>query len=770
MSNRNNNPEYDKLKEELLVIINNEQSRIMEKLDNKINESNMTISESNKVMEENKRIIECFLEQRYQIDKIENLERMAKKTNDSLISHEIRINNSCNEISLIKTKYDKIVLDNLLVSGYIGPSCQFKNLSSYLKNNISEFGKLKIENENIKKETKEFKRKLDGASKNITNLIDGGVLRCNQYADNRINDFHVFLENKIKEMNDKNMEIRMKNIQFQTKIEEQINDLKLNYEEKMIKQKDDLSQIINNKIEYLNMNYSSFEKNPKIIEIDEIKNKLTGLEKEIKELKQNIQSFKNIENNNNIKGEDKLKKMRRKSLFNEIDGLSNFYHSINNNYKKNIDNNSRFDILRSARKPNFGENNKNASNDFLINMKKEKERNRQLLSPVKSRFHKNSIENSNSHKKTLLNNSRDNDDENSINKNENDINKNESFPKKYNNLKEKINLIENISDNYKEKETNLYNLNNQFNRINNNNKSNNDHDIKKNIDKEELIKKNIYKEELNKNKNNNNNNNNLRNHIINEDSHSFLSISNSSKQDIINEITNNIELEPKALYINKKNKKTNNILVSNITKNKTEKSPINFPDKYKKLHIKTTDNESKIDSNMNFNKSQSNYKNEIVKELFTKYNKGNISTNLNLIKNKPNLDLYNYSISPPDNRFLLSVKINEIIEPPFKEIFTDKSNIFDKNSKEYYTKRNLSLRPSLNMQLFYGNYNETRKNKNKKIKSLSSSEQKININNKIQKNIESKKLNPSFGKTIYSEYIKKENLFTMTCYKNKTFK
>ena len=64
MSNRNNNPEYDKLKEELLVIINNEQSRIMEKLDNKINESNMTISESNKVMEENKRIIECFLEQK----------------------------------------------------------------------------------------------------------------------------------------------------------------------------------------------------------------------------------------------------------------------------------------------------------------------------------------------------------------------------------------------------------------------------------------------------------------------------------------------------------------------------------------------------------------------------------------------------------------------------------------------------------------------------------------------------------------------------------
>ena len=114
---------------------------------------------------------------------------------------------------------------------------------------------MKYDNEIVKKETKDFRQKLDGMSKNIINLIDGGVLRCNNYTDNRINDFHAILENKIKEMNDKIMEMRMKNIQFQSKIEEDIKNLKEEYEQKMIKQKDDLSQIINNKIEYLNMNY-----------------------------------------------------------------------------------------------------------------------------------------------------------------------------------------------------------------------------------------------------------------------------------------------------------------------------------------------------------------------------------------------------------------------------------------------------------------------------------------------------------------------------------
>ena len=281
----------------------------------------------------------------------------------------------------MKTKYDKIVLDNLLLSGVIGPSCSYKNLSSFLKNHISDFKKLKAENDMIKNETKDFRIKLEGASKNITNLIDSGILRCNNYTDSRINDFHSVLENKIKDMNEKNMELRMKNIQFQSKIDEQIKNLKNEYEEKMKIQKEELIKEINNKIEYLNMNFLNMEKNNKFLEIDEIKNKLSELEKEVKEIKQ----IKQIELN--IKGEmnfDMKRRYRRKSMAFEQENINGFIENMKNNmmansFKMNLrNNNSRGDIFGNS---NI-ENENSIANDNLGFYKTD----RNIASPTKSRF------------------------------------------------------------------------------------------------------------------------------------------------------------------------------------------------------------------------------------------------------------------------------------------------------------------------------------------------------------------------------------------------
>ena len=386
MENKNIQIIYNQLKDELSLII-----------ENKMNESYSILSQSNKTIEENRRIIECFLEQRYQIDKIENIEKLTNKCNDTLISHEIRIANNKSEISSIKTKYDKIVLDNLLVSGFIGPSCQFKNLSSYIKNNITELGKIRFENENIKKDTKEFKIRLDGASKNITSLIDSGVLRCNQYTDSRINDFHVILENKLKEINDKFMDIRMKNIQFQSKLEEQISNLKNEFDEKMVKQKEEIIQIINNKMEYINMNYLSLEKNPKLLEIDEIKKNIIQLQNSLKDIKQNIQNSK-IDNGyyyNNNQIENKLKKNKKKFLLREADNL---YESVKNNTVNNSgSNNKRNMYSNSDNKNDIFNGMQKVKNDYTVDIKNHKDRN--LLSPTKSKFYKNNL-NSNSQKKT----------------------------------------------------------------------------------------------------------------------------------------------------------------------------------------------------------------------------------------------------------------------------------------------------------------------------------------------------------------------------------
>ena len=770
----------NKIKEEIL-------KEIEGKLEEYQNKNNTIIAESNKIIEENKRIFECFLQQKYQLDKLESLEKVVNKCNDTLVSHEIRISNNKNELGVIKTKYDKIVLDNLYVQGFIGPSCQYKNLASYIKNSVSDFSKMKIENELVRRETKDFKIKLDTASKNVTNLVDGGVLRCNNYTDNRINDFHIVLENKIKEIGEKNMDLRMKNIQFQSKLEQQLKDLKNEFEEKMLKQKEEISQMLNNKIEHLNMNILSLDKNPKFIELDEIKAKSNQLEKDIKEIKQYISKGGDINLNSNL--DQRTRRVRRKSVLYENENLNGIFENIKNNYlniRKSIPNNvNNINIANIVSNNAQNSNNKFGSSSKLYHLENDKNNNlneisspryerkdknrKETLSPLKSKFYNennsNIISNNNANNNfssfanaynankgnkgnnlsyKVLNNSKLSNNNNEEYNNKTDINKSKSVPKKFNS---KSNLI-NMKDKIVSKDNNNSGGNNKNRNINN--------EIIKNIS-------NINHSKIK------NNNYNLTN-PINEDSDSFISISNSSKEeDIINntynKTSNDLSAKTKLLFLNKKN----NIISNNISNLLDKKLPLNIMNKSEKNNlylnkIKTLNqnmeldnNDSKINSRISYNKSQSNYREEIVKELFTKYDKGNMTINLNQIKNKGNLDLYNYSISPPDNKFIGKAKINELYEPPFnKDIFFNKNNIMETNNlKHYYTKRNLSIKPSLNMQLYYKNFNMKKKEKNNKANYLSNS----NINGKNKHNI--------FGKTAYSDYVNKEDLFTMTSYKNK---
>ena len=757
----------NKINNELLASIKEE---ILKELGGKL-------EESTKIIEENKRIFECFLQQKYQLDKLETLEKVVNKCNDSLVSHEIRISNNKNELGAITAKYDKIVLDNLYVQGFIGPSCQYKNLASYIKNSVTDFSKMKIDNENVKRETKDFKVKLETATKNITNLIDGAVLRCNNYTDNRINDFHMILENKIKELNEKNMDMRMKNIQFQSKLEQQIKDLKAEYEEKMLKQKDEISQTLSNKVEYLNMSLLSLDKNPKFIELDDIKAKCNQLEKDIKEIKQYMS--KGDTGNININQDQKLRRFRRKSVMYENENLNGLFENIKNNYlniRKSSNASNVNNAINSGGQNNntkFGssskiikvENDKNNLNDISPRYERKDKNRQQTLSPLKSKFYNensnniiilsnntNNNQNKGNFSYKVLNNSKiSNNNNNEEYYNKMDVNKSKSVPRKFNSKSNLINMKDKIisKDNYmnKNKTSNNYYYHNNKSGGGGGNKN---------------ININISNINNSKIKNNNYNMTNP----INEDSDSFISITNSSKdEDIINntynKTSNDLSTKTKLLFLNKKNN-----IISNISNIQDKKLPLNLMNKSEKnklylnkiKNMELDNNDSKINSKINYNKSQSNYREEIVKELFTKYDKGNMTINLNQIKNKGNLDLYNYSISPPDNKYIGKAKINELFEPPLnKDIFFNKKNIMETNNlKHYYTKRNLTVKPSLNMQLYYGNFNNMKK-KEKNIKANYLSNSNINGKNK----------NSIFGRTTYSDYLNKEDLFTMTSYKNK---
>ena len=129
----------------------------------------------NTLMEKNKEIELSVVDSKLKLDKISELEKFKNKVEGMVVTHDLRIKNNMDEILQMKLKYDRIITDNLYVSGFIGPTCQFKNLSEYLFYNINEFSKVKKEKEQLKKDTKDLKIKLDGLTKNMITLNNTSV-------------------------------------------------------------------------------------------------------------------------------------------------------------------------------------------------------------------------------------------------------------------------------------------------------------------------------------------------------------------------------------------------------------------------------------------------------------------------------------------------------------------------------------------------------------------------------------------------------------------
>ena len=238
-------------------------------------------------MDNNKDMVLSVVESKLKLDKISELEKFKSKVEGMVLTHDLRIKNNMNEILQMKLKYDRIISENLYVSGFIGATCQFKNLSEYLSYNISEFSRVKMEKDQLKKDTKDFKTKLDALTKNMITLNDKSVQLCNQYTDDRKEELKKLLENTSNDLNEKTME--MKGIILKSQEEAEENE-KRHQEEinKLANMKDELINLIENK--FIEMKKYIEECNQKILNnsdnININKKKIEEINGQIKDLYQ----------------------------------------------------------------------------------------------------------------------------------------------------------------------------------------------------------------------------------------------------------------------------------------------------------------------------------------------------------------------------------------------------------------------------------------------------------------------------------------------------
>ena len=120
------------------------------------------------------------------LDKLNSYESFTTKTNDQLISHEIRINNLREDFQKSVQKYDKIYLENLELPGYIGKYAKYKNCQTFFEEVIKELNKLNSYKEKNTLDLKAYKEKLELNIKTFNSLVENNNKSQMKY----INEMH----------------------------------------------------------------------------------------------------------------------------------------------------------------------------------------------------------------------------------------------------------------------------------------------------------------------------------------------------------------------------------------------------------------------------------------------------------------------------------------------------------------------------------------------------------------------------------------------------
>ena len=359
----------------------------------------------NKIATNNDSLSEFIASSKLNIEKTGKLEKIVDKIEKNLYTNEIKMRQITTEIEKLKNGYEKIMYENLQVTSYIGPGCKYKIFSDYIRDSITEINKFKSEREKITAENMFIKTRLDNLINSTLNSLGNNISMCQKYTDRMNNEVKNYLENKLVEINEKNLNLRAL-----------INKAEIDNEKNVKNLKKDLEQFQNMREEINN------ETDKKIIEINL---KIEDISQEIKSLKAN-KIDDNINNNKIIK----------KALLNT--NINNIYNKSphNNNSNRNI---SKEKNILNSKEEKFNSEESIFKKDIT---NEESSRNYEKINPNSTKNKKEKKEESfiikeNNLIKKIINHKNKNEN-NKLNENNIDINDNNKNTIKSNFLNEKI--------------------------------------------------------------------------------------------------------------------------------------------------------------------------------------------------------------------------------------------------------------------------------------------------------------------------------------------
>ena len=148
------------------------------------------------------------------LDKLNSYESFSTKTNDQLISHEIRINNLREDFHKSVQKYDKIYLDNLELPGYIGKYSKYKNCQVFFEEVIKELNKLNAYKEKNTLDLKAYKEKLELNIKTFNSLVDNNNKSQIKYINDMFEKNYKECKSMIETVEERITDMRIENSRY----------------------------------------------------------------------------------------------------------------------------------------------------------------------------------------------------------------------------------------------------------------------------------------------------------------------------------------------------------------------------------------------------------------------------------------------------------------------------------------------------------------------------------------------------------------------------
>ena len=308
------------------------------------------------------------------LDQLDNYESFVSKTNDKLISHEVRITNMREDFSLATQKYDKIYLDNLELPGYIGRCAKYKNCQQFFLDVIRDLAKLNKYREKNIIDLKMYKEKLETIISSMNSILDNNnesqIKYINETKEKILKDCNNMFESVCENMK----EIRVENSKYAVDLISQSMDLSKKWD-KIEKIREDLLEKFN-----YSVNKYQMLTDDTIKSFEEFKTEYSIIRRKFMELAEFIKDVRFRKNiGENVKKKEiksmvkKIMKKRKSFDGKDVQLLSDISNIENIDYKK------YYNVETKNDEEANNNNNDNRSNSLKLNQnKKEKKSNNGL--------------------------------------------------------------------------------------------------------------------------------------------------------------------------------------------------------------------------------------------------------------------------------------------------------------------------------------------------------------------------------------------------------